>query len=97
MRIGAHYQQVTVKVLGRCQKPCTNDVLHGCECRSINLEVVRSEVCPQFGREWATSLIVVGPKDTYRLRTVQPWQCRQHCRGRFGRAVPANAYPLADR
>ena len=78
MRIGAHYQQVTVKILGCRQEPCANLFVHGSERRSIGLEVVQGEICPQFRREWATSLIVVGPKDTYRLRAVQPWQCRQH-------------------
>jgi hypothetical protein len=51
--IGTHYEQVTVKLMGRRQKPCANHVVDRLEHRSIGYEAMCREVLLEVRREGA--------------------------------------------
>ena len=59
--IGTHYEQVTVKLIGRRQKPRANHVVDSLKHRSIGYEAVCREVLLEVRRGRSAPLIIFGP------------------------------------
>ena len=59
--IGTHYEQVTVKLIGRRQKPCANHVVDSLKHCSIGYEAVCREVLLEVRRGRSAPLIIFGP------------------------------------